>query len=47
MKFINIQDSGIQETLYINSITGLKESILRAKNEPFFFYSDKIDWDNI
>jgi len=35
------------ETLYIASIPGMKESILKARNEPIETYSDKIDWDNV
>lgn len=35
------------ETLYIASMPGMRESILKARNEPIETYSDKIDWDNV
>jgi len=39
--------SALVETLYIKSIPGLEDSILKAKQEPIESYSDKIDWDNV
>lgn len=35
------------ETLYITSIPGMKESILKASKDPLDEFSDKIDWDNV
>lgn len=37
----------IIETLYISSIPGMKDSILKASKEPLEKYSDEIDWDNV
>lgn len=36
--------SSIQETLYLLSIPGMKESIIEALNEPITSCSDKLDW---
>lgn len=35
------------ETLYLNSIPGMKHSIITASQEPIENFSDKIDWDNV
>ncbi len=37
----------IAETLYITSVPGLKESILKASQEPIENFSDEIDFDNV
>lgn len=37
----------MMETLYICSIPGMKESILKASKEPIENFSDKIDWDDV
>jgi PHD/YefM family antitoxin component YafN of YafNO toxin-antitoxin module len=35
----------IEETLYLYSIPGVKESILSAKNEPIENASDTLEWE--
>jgi len=35
------------ETLYIISIPGMKDSLLKARKEPLEKFSDEIDWDNV
>ena len=37
--------SAMQETLYIQSIKGLKESILEGLKEPLSECATEIDWD--
>ncbi len=37
----------LAETLYITSVPGLKESILKASQEPIENFSDEIDFDNV
>lgn len=37
----------IAETLHITSVPGLKESILKASQEPIENFSDEIDFDNV
>lgn len=39
--------SGMQETIYIQSIKGLKESILEAEKEPLSSCATSIDWGKI
>jgi antitoxin YefM len=34
----------IQETIYLNSVKGLAESIIDASNEPLENCSDKLKW---
>ena len=34
----------IQETLYLTSIPGMKESIVKGMKEPLNESSDKLDW---
>jgi len=36
--------NSLQETLYINSIKGLAQSIIKARNEPLEEYSDTLNW---
>lgn len=35
------------ETLYILSIPGMKDSILKSNDEPIETFSELIDWDNV
>jgi PHD/YefM family antitoxin component YafN of YafNO toxin-antitoxin module len=35
------------ETLYIMSIPGIKDSILKASKAPLSDFSESIDWDNV
>ena len=37
----------IIETLYISSIPGLKESILKSRDEPLESCTEDIDWDEL
>ena len=37
----------IAETLYLTSIPGMKESILKASKEPIEDFSNEIDFDNV
>lgn len=34
----------IQETLYLFSVPGMKESLLEAMNEPLEQYTEHLDW---
>ena len=36
--------NAIQETLYLLSIPGMRESILAGKNEPIDQCADQLDW---
>ncbi|MCB0728104.1 MAG: type II toxin-antitoxin system Phd/YefM family antitoxin [Ignavibacteriae bacterium] len=36
--------NSLQETMYLLSIPGMKESILEAKNEPLENWSTKLPW---
>ncbi len=36
--------NAIQETIYLLSIPGMKESLLKAKKEPMDKWSDKLKW---
>jgi antitoxin YefM len=37
--------TGLQETLYLLSIPGMRESLIEGKNTPIEECSDKIEWD--
>ena len=37
----------IAETLYITSVPGMKESILKASKEPIENFSDEINFDDL
>ena len=37
----------LAETIYITSVPGLKESILRSNKEPIENFLDEIDFDNV
>lgn len=37
----------MMETLYIMSIPGMKDSILKASKAPLSDFSETIDWDNV
>ncbi len=39
--------TGLQETLYISSIPGLKESILATRKEKPGKLINKLDWNNV
>lgn len=35
----------MQETLYLSAIPGMKESLLKSREEPIENFSDKLDWE--
>lgn len=35
------------ETLHLISVPGMKESIIKASQEPLDDFSESIDWDNV
>lgn len=37
----------MQETLYLTSIPGMKDSIINTSQEPIDSFTDKIDWDRV
>lgn len=37
----------MQETLYLMSKPGLKESIIKANEEPLDTYQENLNWDNV
>jgi len=36
--------SGLMETLYLTSIPGLKEELIKSRNSPIEEFSDELDW---